>query len=307
MAGLVVHAVYQRLVSTAHMRDTQSYNKVQGLPSRSMSVQYECPIQSISNSWPLDAATKGWLDSCSQGAGRGVSGLARDLSLSCSPGLVGVVGDGSGGSRGSDLGSFGSLDFGCLSARGSHATRVCPQFSSFPGFASPLFCPQFSSYPGFASPPFPQSLKLPRVHHSPFPQFLQLPWGVTTSPPNFNGASRLVGLLRRGEEVHRPEAIASRVRFLRFRSPCECNLLPMGHWPPALNRVGSKGCIVPVATEWEPCPGSLTISPCGGASETHHWGAATRRFCSPCRRVTSGNRSGEHWLPNFSRRPLDYR
>ena len=131
---------------------------------------------------------------------------------------------------------------------------VCPQLSSYPGFASPL-CPQFSSYPGFASPPFPQSLrfagvhrspfpqslKVPGVHHSPFPQFRQLPWGSTTSPPNFNGASRLVGLLRRGEEVHRPEAIASRGRCLRFRSPCECNLLPMGHWPPALNRVGSKG------------------------------------------------------------------
>ena len=148
-----------------------------------MSVQYECPIKSISNSWPLDAATKGWLVSCSQGAGRGVSGPARDLSLSCSPGLVGVVGDGSGGSRGSDLGSFGSLDFGCLSARGSHATRVCPQFSSFPGFASPPF-PQSLRFTGVHRSPFPQSLRVPGVHHSPFPQFHQLPRGSTTSPPN---------------------------------------------------------------------------------------------------------------------------
>ena len=254
MAGLVVHAVYQRLVSTAHMRDTQSYNKVQGLPSRSMSVQYECPIKSISNSWPLDAATKGWLVSCSQGAGRGVSGPARDLSLSFSPGLVVVVGDGSGGSRGSDLGSFGSLDFGCLSARGSHATRVCPQFSSFPGFASPLL-PAVLKLAGVCQSPFPAVSQVHWGPPFPFPAVSQGAWGpplpfpavpsasqgVNHFPSQFNGASRLVGLLRRGEEVHRPEAIASRVRFLRFRSPCECNLLPMGHWPPALNRVGSKG------------------------------------------------------------------
>ena len=64
MAGLIVHAVYQRLVSTAHMRDIQS-NKGPGshpiqqgsrFASRSTrkvainatSVQYECPIKSRS-------------------------------------------------------------------------------------------------------------------------------------------------------------------------------------------------------------------------------------------------------------------
>ena len=204
------------------------------------------------------------------------------------------------------MGSFGSLDFGCLSARGSHATRGLPAVLKLPGVCQSPFPAASQVHWG---PPFP----FPAVSQGawgpplPFPAVSSASLGVNHFPSQFNGASRLVGLLRRGEEVHRPEAIASRVRFLRFRSPCECNLLPMGHWPPALNRVGSKGCIVPVATEWEPCPGSLTISPCGGASETHHWGAATRRFCSPCRRVTSGNRSGEHWLPNFFRRPLDYR
>ena len=72
----------------------------------------------------------------------------------------------------------------------------------------------------------PRSLKLPGVHHSPSrsPQSLPLPFPqpavssfpaarslssypgfITPLPPSFNGASRLVGLLRREEEVHRPE------------------------------------------------------------------------------------------------------
>ena len=138
--------------------------------------------------------------------------------------------------------------------------------------------PRFSRYPGFARSsqvtrglpvPFARSSQVTRGLPVPFPAVSQVHWGppfpfpavsqgawgpplpfpavpsasqgVNHFPSQFNGASRLVGLLRRGEEVHRPEAIASRVRFLRFRSPCECNLLPMGHWPPALNRVGSKG------------------------------------------------------------------
>ena len=182
---------------------------------------------------------------------------------------------------------FGSLDFRCLSARSSHATRDLPAVLKLPGVCQSPF-PAVSQVrwgPPFPFPAVSQGAWGPPL---PFPAVPSASLGVNHFPSQFNGASRLVGLLRRGEEVHRPEAIASRVRFLRFRSPCECNLLPMGHWPPALNRVGSKGCIVPVATEWEPCPGSLTISPCGGASETHHWGAATRRFCSPCRRATSG-------------------
>jgi len=118
---------------------------------------------------------------------------------------------------------------------------------------SPQSLPLPFPQPAVSSFPAARSLKLPGVHHSPFSQFQ---WSQSPRGSLATGGGGP------------PPGVASRVRCLRFRSPCECNLLPMGHGPPALIRAGSKGCIVPVATEWEPCPGSLTISPRGGLRNT---------------------------------------
>ena len=145
----------------------------------------------------------------------------------------------------------------------------------------------------------PRSLKLPGVHHSPSrsPQSLPLPFpqpavssfpaarslklpGVHHSPSSqFQWSQSPRGSLATGGGGP-PPGVASRGRCLRFRSPCECNLLPMGLRPPALIRAGSKGCIVSVAAEWEPCPGPLTISPRGGLRNTPT-GAVARRFTFP--------------------------
>ena len=59
-------------------------------------------------------------------------------------------------------------------ARSSRVTRGSPV----------PFSRSLSGSLGSTVPLFPQSLKVPGVHHSPFPQFHQLPWGSTTSPPN---------------------------------------------------------------------------------------------------------------------------
>ena len=104
-----------------------------------------------------------------------------------SPGLVVVLAWACCGSRSSDLRIFRSLDFKGLSARG---------LSSYPGFTTPL--PAARSLFHFPSRS-PQSLLSPQPAVSSYPGF------ITPLSPSFNGASRLVGLLRREEEVHRPE------------------------------------------------------------------------------------------------------